>query len=705
MSATTANPNAAIFDAALRNHEAGRLGEAERLYQQVLRVDPRHADALHLLGVVAHQSGRHDVATGLIEQAIAINGDNHLYHSNLGATQQARGRISDAIASGRRAVALNPNYAAAHYNLARALQAAGHDDEAEAEYRRTLQLAPQHAEAHLNLGNLLSERGELAAAVAEFRESVRSNPQFAYAHYNLGNALYELGQSDEALACFETTVALKPDYAEAHNNLGNIHRGRDQLDEALHWFSTACRLNPQHAVAHNNRASVLQSLGRLPEAIADYQTSRRLAPRDAATHSNLLVAANYAVDLSPQQLYELHRDWARQHAERQRPLAHRCRPDYQRRLRIGYCSPDFRAHPVAHFFLPLLTSHDRDAVEVSCYSNTPRPDRTTEHLRSLADRWRDVRRLSDAELAETVAADEIDILVDLAGHTARNRLLAFAAKPAPVQVSFLGYPNTTGLSSIDYRLTDAITDPPGEPRAHSESLVHLPSSFCCYAPVDFDITPKSLPADRRGAITFGSLHNLAKLNRHVIAAWSAVLRSVPRSRLLIARTTLSASAGERLLAEFAQLGVAGARVELRRLPTTPGGHLQAYHDIDIILDTFPWSGHTTTCEALWMGVPVLTLRGDRHAARMGASLMTHLGLNDWIAASATEYVDMAAPLAADLPRLRELRATLRPRLLSSPICDGPRFAAAVEAAFRAMWQRWCDGRDSSGLDNTKADFS
>ncbi|WP_339907558.1 tetratricopeptide repeat protein [Symmachiella dynata] len=695
---TFMNENRDLFNVAFENHQAGRLGEAESLYRDVLRVDPAHTDALHLLGVVAHQSGRHQLAVEMIQRAIAINGNNHLYHSNLGASQLAMGRLGDAIASCRRAVELAPKYAAAQFNLARAYQAAGETAAAEAGYRRTLQVDPRHAESRLNLGNLLFDRGEIQAAIEEFRASVQCNPNFAYAHYNLGNALLEIGQTDEAIACLQTTIQLKPDYAEGYNNLGNAYRSRDQLDEALTFFTTACRLNPQHAIAHNNRGSVLQSQGCLAEAFSAYTRSQQIMPADAATHSNALVAANYLAEQSPQELFQRHRDWAEQHAVDCPRRQFRNVADPERRLRIGYSSPDFRTHPVASFFLPLLQQHDRTVVEVTCYSNTPRPDRMTAQLEAGADRWRDVRRWSDEQMVQAVLADEIDILVDLAGHTAHNRLQVFAQKPAPVQVSFLGYPNTTGLPTIDYRITDGIADPAGEARTHSETLIRLPGPFCCYAPPNIDVEVRSLPADRKGYVTFGSLHNLAKLNPQVVETWSAVLRSVPQSRLLIARSTLSRSSAERLSAEFVKNGIATGRIDFRQLSKAEGGYLRVYDEIDVILDAFPWSGHTTTCEAFWMGVPVLTLRGNRHAGRMGASLLTHMGLHEWIAESRADYVSQAATLATDVAALRSLRISLRDRLLMSPICDARRYAANMEEAYRRMWRQWCPVETSFVID-------
>lgn len=678
-----------IFREALSIHQAGRLPEAERLYRQVLSHNPHHADALHLLGLIAYQSGNGAAAIPLIQQALAISNDHPIYLSNLGASFLACGRTEEAIAACRQAVMLAPSDTAAGYNFGRALETSGDLEAAEQQYRQVIQLQPGHAQGQLNLGNLLSNRRDMPGAIQHFRAALISNPDYAEAHYNLGNALFTTGEVDLAIDHFQRTIALKPDFAEAHNNLGSIYRSRDQMDRALECFTTAIQMKSDYPIAHNNTASVLQSLGRLDEALVEYRLALWSNPADAATHSNMLVAENYVPDNSPGQLLKLHRDWATRHTSVNVKQSYRQSIDPQRKLRIGYTSADFLLHPVAYFLLPLLSQHDRRAFEITCYNDAARSDRTTMQLQSFTDRWRDVCGWSDDHFEATIEADEIDILVDLAGHTAGNRLRVFARKPAPVQVSFLGYPNTTGLGTIDYRLTDEILDPPGEPSFFTEALMRLSGPFCSYAPPEGAPDVGPLPAEKRGQLTFGSLHTLAKLNSRVIETWCRILKLSPNSRLMIARSTLTESSHRRLTAEFAARGIPPERLEMRQLSTIWSECMQIYNEIDIVLDAFPWNGHTTTLEALWMGVPVVSLRGNRHAARMGAGLLIPMGLMELLGESEDAYVDCALALAYDTSRLRDLRVSLRDRVRKSPICDAASYAASVETAYRAMWRHWC----------------
>jgi predicted O-linked N-acetylglucosamine transferase (SPINDLY family) len=363
---------------------------------------------------------------------------------------------------------------------------------------------------------------------------------------------------------------------------------------------------------------------------------------------------------------------------------HDWRPD--RCLRVGYVSPDLRGHPVAFFLEPILAHHDRACIEGFCYAEVAAPDAITARLKSLAHGWRSTCGLSDAQVADLVRRDRIDILVDLAGHTRRHRLGAFARRPAPVQVTYLGYPCTTGLTAIDYLLTDAIADPPGEPPWSTEEPFRLPGGFCCYTPLADAPEVSPSPALRSGVVTFGSLHKPAKLNAAVLDLWADLLLGLPSARLLLIRSNLKGGLRERIHGHFTGRGVAAERVELSDA-VEGGSHLRAYHDIDVLLDVFPWCGHTTACEALWMGVPAITLLGDRHAARMTASVLSMVGLHDLIARTPAEYLAVAARLAGDVGQLARLRAELRERMRTSRLCDGAAWTRDLDAAYREMWRR------------------
>ena len=400
-------------------------------------------------------------------------------------------------------------------------------------------------------------------------------------------------------------------------------------------------------------------------------------------------------------LLAAHREWDERYGRQApRPTAYANVRDVGRRLKIGYLSPDFRQHSVAYFIEPLLKAHDRQAVEVFCYAEVMRPDTVTAHLQGLADHWLMTVGLSDDELAERIGTDGIDILVDLAGHTANNRLRVFARKPAPVQVTWLGYPNTTGLEAIDYRLVDAMTDPAGEADAWaSETLVRLEGGFHCYSGLKGAPEPGVPPCLSAGTVTFGSFNNPAKVSAATFDAWAKLLCRLPQARLLLKGKPF-ADAGTRalFLARLGKRGVAAERVELMAWLPDAAAHLAVYHRVDIALDPFPYNGTTTTCEALWMGVPVVTLRGDRHAGRVGASLLSQIGLPDLIANSVEEYVEIAVALASDPARLMDLRRSLRARIAASPLCDGRAFARKIEAAFRTMWQHWCEAPMNAACD-------
>jgi protein O-GlcNAc transferase len=419
-------------------------------------------------------------------------------------------------------------------------------------------------------------------------------------------------------------------------------------------------------------------------AIEHFQAALALRP-EPHSHSNLLLALNYTDRFTPGEILAEHRRWHQLYAAALAPSVSAPSLPYsaERRLRIGYVSPDFNHHAVAYFIAPVLAAHDRSKFEIFCYSSVATPDRTTDRLRSLAEHWRDIARLDDESAAALIRTDEIDLLIDLAGHTSGNRLLLFARRPAPTQATWLGYPNTTGLDVIDYRLTDATSDPVGETDAYySEKLIRLPTTFSCYEPDANAPAINPLPATSSGAVTFGSFNNFAKITPDVIALWARLLRELPLARLLLKSRGLSdASVADRIKSTFAKHGVVAERVILNGQEVSVREHLSLYHGVDIALDPFPYNGTTTTCEALWMGVPVVTFAGHSHASRVGASLLTHLGLADWIATTPVDYVAMAVAAAKDLARLADLRGQLRDRMLHSFLCDGVKFTTGLETAF------------------------
>jgi predicted O-linked N-acetylglucosamine transferase (SPINDLY family) len=684
------------FQVALARHQAGQLREAESLYRQILAQQPEHGDSLHMLGVLTHQAGEHGAAAQLIRKAIELLPGHAGCHTNLGTVLRAQGQLDEAIAAYRAALMLQPKAAVAHFNLGVALHDAGRIDEAIACYRRALALEPDSTAARTNLGNALKASGRLEEALGEYRQAVALEPRSATTHYNLGVAFEDARRLDDAIESYQRALTLDPSSLPALNNLGHALQDAGRLEEAVAAFRRAIELQPTRAETHNNLGTALKDQGRIEEAIAAFRAALRLDPDAIRAQSNLLLDLHYLAHAEPEAIFREHREWNRFHAE---PLAKSCAPhpndpSPDRRLRIGYVSPDFRSHSVAFFLEALLASHDRDAFEIVCYADLRRPDETTARMREHADHWREIAALSDVQVAELVRADRIDILVDLAGHTARHRLLVFARKAAPVQVSYLGYCDTTGLSAMDYRLTDAFADPPGmTEHLHSEQLIRLAPSAWCFRPaVDAPAVSRAAGGD---VITFGSFNTLAKMNDEMLALWSQILTAVPMSRLVLKNLGLQdRTVQQRLRAIFAKSGIALDRVELLGRTRSMAEHLRCYERLDVALDTFPYHGTTTTCEALWMGVPVVTLAGATHASRVGVSLLENLGRREWIAHSPEDYVRIATELASDPRRLTKLRAGLREEMARSPLMDGAALARSVESAFRQMWRTWCARHNS-----------
>jgi protein O-GlcNAc transferase len=565
-----------------------------------------------------------------------------------------------------------------------------HADAAEC-FHKVIRLQPGNAEAHFNLGIAERSLGFPDKAEAAFRQAIKLNPNYPEPLESLAHGLINRGEVEEAAEVLRAAVRLRPDNAEWISNLGSLLQAKGLLTEAEECYRRAQSLKAGAGFVAENLGSVLAAQGRMDEALSVYREGLRRDPRNTRIRSNLLLTLNYLADRDPAEVLREHRAWDQaQAASALSTVTHANDRNPDRRLRIGYVSPDFRTHSVTYFLEPLLASHDHGMFDVYCYSDVPRADATTARLRSYADVWREIAGRSDADVAAQVTADGIDILVDLAGHTAANRLPVFARRPAPVQVSWLGYPNTTGLSGMGYRITDAFADPPGRDAFYSEKLIRLDGCFLCYQPPGDAPPVAPLPAETNGFITFGSFNNLSKMQPGVVALWSQVLHAVPGARLLVKNPSLTdPPTRQRIAAMFAQHGIWADRLELRGHTPTPQEHLAFYGRVDIAIDTFPYNGTTTTCEALWMGVPVVTLAGAVHAGRVGLSLLTAAGLPELIAATPTEYVARAAALAGDRVALSRLHAGLRERVRQSKLCDAAGFTRAMESALRLIWRGWC----------------
>jgi len=687
------------LEVAVRHHERGEWEQAERIYGQALASNPNNLHAAHCAGVLALQTGRFETAVQRLGRAVDLGADLPDTHLLIGRAQKAVGELDAAIASYRRALAHAPDLTDAHICLGLALKDQGKLAEAEQAYRQALALDAQSAIARTNLANVLQLQGHYAAALTVYETALEQQPDSAELHYNTGKVLRALGRNEEAAKHFQNALQCDENYLDAYYNLGNALDAIEQFQAAENCFCDLLDLLESgagrpldaaaraalHLNASTNLACTLVRAARFESALPLLRHTLERDPQSRVLHEQLLVVLPYRFTTRA----EVDAAYTRYQAivaafeipSVQRP-AHSAE---HARLRIGYVSPDFRDHSVAFFLEPVLAHHDRAAFEVRCYSNNKEDDATTARFKNYADHWLDTQALDDAQLAQRIADDGVDILVDLCGRTLGNRLGVFLCNPAPLQVAYLGYPTYSGVPRTAYRVTDAVIDPDHAGPDYEKPL-RLPHSMFCYrAPLDAPAVG-ALPARTRGEICFGSFNQLQKLSPQVFALWAEILRAVPNSRLLLkAHGLANAHTRARVEDELVRAGVAPERVELRGGAPTRDAHLAMYNEIDIALDTFPYNGATTSFEALWMGVPLVTLAGETHPSRMGASILSALGLHELIATSPSAYVVAACALAADLDRLGALRANLRPMLARSSLCDEAGFTRDFETTLRAAW--------------------
>jgi predicted O-linked N-acetylglucosamine transferase (SPINDLY family) len=666
----------------------GRTDEAIIHFRRALQLNPDYAIAWYNLGNALQDQGQLEEAVAAYRRALQLRSHYPEAHNNLGNALKDLGRSEEAIAAYRAALKLNADSPEIHINLGNMLRDLGRLDEAIAEYRRALELKADFPEAHNNLGAALAARGQLDEAIAAHRRALLFKPGYPEAHHDLGNALRERGQFEEAIAEYRDAIRLKPHYPEACNNLGNALRERRRFDEAITACRHALELKPDFPEAQSTLGAALAGKGEFDEAIAVFRRALQHQPENARTHSNLVYTLHFHPGSTTRMITEERQRWNRQFGappnRSAAPYANDRNPD--RPLRIGYVSPDFRDHVVGRNLLPLFERHDLRSFEIFCYSGVVRPDKLTEEFRRRAVQWRSSVGVTDEALAGMIRRDGVDILVDLSQHLAGNRLPMFAHKPAPAQVSFAGYPESAGLGAIEYRISDRYLEEASaaqETAGHEQAL--LIDSFWCYDPREDDVEVNGLPARESGTITLGCLNNFCKVNEPVLRLWARVLAKVKDSRLILLADR--GSHRQRILETLASEGIEGRRVEFVEYQPRRE-YLESYHRLDIVLDTFPYNGHTTSLDALWMGVPVVSLAGSAPVSRAGLSQLTNLGLPELAARSEDDFLKIAVELAGDLPRLAELRSSLRARMQSSPLMDAPRFARNIEVAYRSIWSAW-----------------
>ena len=663
--------------------------EAERLYRERLHRNPDDAEALQMLGMLAHRAGRSAEALELLSRAANTNPQAAGIHGNMGILLADMGKWDTAVASLSRAVELQPRSPELQYNYGKALMGSGRPAEAVAAYRAAVTLRPDFAEAYNNLGSARAALSHLDEAIVAFRRAIELKPAFAEAHNNLGAALQRLGRFDEAAQAYRRALELRPRYDGAIAGLSSALVAAGDLDGAIAYCQQVLAKQSESRTLSRNLGWAYKEAARIGEAIACYRKALAGHP-DPSIHSDLLFTLHFDPGYDRRRLLSEHAQWAELYGQSlmNTAPAHSNQRVAGSPLRVGYVAHHLGDGPLGRFLLPLLANHDPEQVTCFCYCNWSAKDSVGTALRSHFQVWRETAALNDEQLAQLIRQDQIDILVDLNLHTNGNRLLTFARKPAPIQVTYLAYCSTTGLKTIDYRLTDPYLDPAGsDDQLYAEQSVRLKQYWCYPVPTEAPAVAP-LPALRNGYLTFGSLNDFAKTSRDLIETWAAILRQVPRSRLI-----LHAKPGrhrEALLSQMAQEQVSPQRVEFAgRLPLAQ--YFDLYNRIDIALDPFVWSGGITSCDALWMGVPVVSFAGDRAVARGGLSILSQIGLPELAAGTVEQYVNTAVRMAEDLSALSALRTSMRARMHTSPLMDGRGFARQVETAYRQIWLDWCAG--------------
>ncbi|MFQ5471147.1 MAG: tetratricopeptide repeat protein [Gammaproteobacteria bacterium] len=692
--ATEAKPDyfAAHCNLGLLYQRTNRLEKAEHAIRNALRIQPANVNALHSLVDILCARGKPDDAEASVRNYLARDPGNASALHMLAIVLQKQQRSDEALRVLDSASKAQPGNSALYFDKGLLLHMKGNLSDAANCYRNALKYQPAHINAMNNLGNILCSLGNHGEAIKYYTAAIALAPDNAALYSNVGAVFMETNQLVEAERSFVQALKYKGGSIEIYNNLGTIYKRIGRLSDAETVFRKALALKQDSVYSLNYLGIVLKEKGLVPGALKNFRKVLKIDPGDAVVHSNFLCCLNYCLNIDNKVLAREHRHWGELHGrlESTTVINWTNKPDADRPLRIGYVSPDFRDHPIGYFIEGILKYHNSKEVQTYCYSNVSREDSVTLRLKNLAAHWSSITKQSDATVVEQIRRDRIDILIDLAGHTGDNRLPVFVQKPAPIQVSYLGYPNTTGLTQMDYRLTDRWADPESEDEQYyTEKLIRLTPPFFCYRPPRDAPEITRLPAFTSGRVTFGSLNNLAKINKQVIRLWAHVLCEVEGSRLVLQSSAFDDQGiRQRFKQKFAQFGIEEERLILKkRIPFVE--HLGVYSELDIALDPYPWNGHTTTCHSLWMGVPVITLAGKRHSGRLSKSVLFSLGLNDWVAQTEEQYVQLAVAWAGRLEQLNELRQVMRERMLASPLCDGSRLVKGLEKTYREVWRQWC----------------
>ncbi|MBF0193454.1 MAG: tetratricopeptide repeat protein [Magnetococcales bacterium] len=711
---------------ALDHFSALRFTEADKLCTAIIKIAPNHLNAINLLGVIAQNKDLHDLAVDLFLRAEQIDNSQAWLYYNIGISLHKLGRQEDALKALTKAISLKPTYYEAHNVLGLTLKEQGKLDKAVATFHKAIKIKPNSEIAQYNLGITLFTQNKLDEAIISFKNVITINPEYieaynyiAAAHHkkgalkdavsiykkalnlqpnsanicnNLGYSLKELGKLDDAIKCYKKSIALNPDNADAYFNLGNAYYKQDKLDKAEECYQKAIAINPNFAKAYSGYGDLLQSLGKIKEAIAQYKKALSIRPDFVNTHDSLIFCIDMISDVKIDLSHLERKKWAEIHAK---PLqacwpTHSNPPDPIKKLRIGYVGADFKKHSAAHIFGPMLLSYNIDKFQVYCYAGNRVEDDLTFKFKEKSTKWVSTVAMDDLTLVEQINKDKIDILIDLSGHTVGNRLLVFARKPAPIQISAWGYPKGTGMVAMDYLIADPIFLPLSLRHKYCEEVIDL----TCFIHLHSDtLLPEVSPPPvcKNGYITFGGFNRILKYNNDVYKLWSDILHKIPTAKLFLKTRELdNKEAVEIIKATFLKLGIASERLILIGT-TSRQDHLKAHSQIDIMLDPFPHNGGTTTLESLRMGVPLLSCE-NVSVGPTGASLLHVLGLDEWRAKSEADYTDLAVKFANDIAMLKTLRRELRSRFDNSVLGNSQLYVEEVEKVYIKLWKKWCESR-------------
>ncbi|MBF0359084.1 MAG: tetratricopeptide repeat protein [Magnetococcales bacterium] len=693
--AVAINPNIADFfyNLGYVMQSVGKLDEAIISYQKAISLKPDYADVHYNLGVINQEQGKIDEAVICYKNAIAIKTDYFKAYCNLGIIAKEQGKLDEAVIYLQKSIFIKPDNAVALYNLGNVFKEQKKLENAIECYKKAVGFKADFANAYYNLGNSLKEQSMLEESIAAYAKAINIRPNYLEAHINLGIAVQEQGDLDAAITIYQEAVSINPDSADAYSNIGNCLQKQGKLEDAINSYQKALAIKPDDADIHSNFGIVLLDQGKFDKAVASFKTAISINPDFLKAQSNLLLCSQYIPGQTLENLFLLHKNWGNNfsYSSEHKQFIHHNNMSYDRRLRIGFVSADLGRHPIGYFMIGFLKNYNRSDLETICYSDRT-PDDLTKKLEAASDLWVKTSSLDDDQLAKRIYSDRIDILIDLSGHTAKNRLAVFAKKPAPIQMSWAGYVGTTGLEEIDWLIADHHYVLKDEDKFFTERIIRLPDSWACYTPPEYSPEVVPRPKDGDGRFILGNFGNPSKINDQMLNVWLKILLLSPKSDIQFIYKGMDDGANyNRIINFFRNDGVEPDRIKI--IGGLPHKELLSrYNSIDLALDTLPYSGGLTTMEALWMGVPVVTTSGETFAGRHTTSILRSVGLNNFVTNNLDEYVQLVVDLISNPEQLHKIKNGLQNRVLNSPLCDCKKFSIDLTMSFRNIWKEWCSNQ-------------